>query len=205
MDRAYSLIDVKALDEEKRVFSGWATTPALDRVSDSINPMAVKFQNPLTLLHQHRHNEPIGTVTFKKPTEKGIEFTAEIPVVKESGPLKDRVDTAWGEVVHGLVRAVSIGFRATSDPKPNEKGGYDFDEVEVYELSTVSIPANSEALIHTIKSLDEAALQEAKPKEPIVEQEAKPAASGKAHRVVKLNDPARARAKPFVINKINTW
>ena len=72
MNRAYSVIEVKSLDEEKRVFGGWATTPEVDRVSDTINPLGAKFSNPVTLLHQHKSDRPIGTVTFKSPTAKGI-------------------------------------------------------------------------------------------------------------------------------------
>lgn len=165
-DRAYSLLDIKAVEEKggKRVFSGWAMTPDVDRVHDTINPLGVQFKNPLVLLHQHNHDEPIGTVTFKKPTAKGIEFTAEIPVIDESGSLKDRVDTAWGEIKYGLVRAVSIGFRWLKYAF-NDNGGTDFEEIEVFELSTVSIPANAQALItsvgksipRNIKSFDTAA------------------------------------------------
>lgn len=163
-DRAYSLIEVKGFDTSggKRVFSGVATTMDVDRVNDTINPMGVKFKNPLVLLHQHDHERPIGKVTFKTPTAKGIEFTAEIPVINEPGSLKDRVDTAAGEIEHGLVRAVSIGFRPIKYAFNKETGGYDFLEIEVYELSTVSVPANAQALItgvgksmvQTVKSFD---------------------------------------------------
>ena len=112
-DRAYSLITIKATDETdgKRTIKGTATTPDVDRVADIIYPLGVQFTNPMPLLHQHDHHRPIGTVRFSKPTAKGIDFTAEIPTIDEPGSLKDRVDTAWGEVKHGLVRAVSIGFR----------------------------------------------------------------------------------------------
>src|SRR5690349_25144843 len=57
--RAYALFEVKAVDAERRTFSGWATTPATDRVGDNINPLGAKFTNPLVLLHQHDHDKPI--------------------------------------------------------------------------------------------------------------------------------------------------
>ena len=88
--RAYAVFETKALDEKRRIFTGWATTPAPDRVQDTIDPMGATFKNPLVLLHQHRHDAPIGSVKFDKPTAKGIQFTAEIPVIDEPGPLKDR-------------------------------------------------------------------------------------------------------------------
>jgi HK97 family phage major capsid protein/HK97 family phage prohead protease len=154
MNRAYSLIEVKNLDEDKRIFSGWATTPEVDRVNDTINPLGAVFRNPLTLLHQHNSAAPIGTVRFKKPTKSGIEFEAEIPVIKEPGPLKDRVDTAWGEIKNKLIRAVSVGFRPLKYAF-KEDGGIDFQEIEIFELSTVSIPANAGALILDVKSIIE--------------------------------------------------
>ena len=167
IDRAYSMITVKAVEESdgKRTIKGTATTPDVDRVSDIVYPLGVQFKNPMPLLHQHDHERPIGTVSFQKPTSKGIDFTAELPVIDEPGPLKDRVDTAWGEVKHGLVRAVSIGFRPLKYAYNEKTGGYDFLETEVYELSLVTIPANASALIssvgkaipQTIKSFDDAA------------------------------------------------
>lgn len=151
--RAYAAFEVKALDSSKRTFKGWATTPAVDRVGDIINPLGASFKNPLPLLHQHRHDMPIGLVRFSTPTAKGIEFEAEIPSIEEPGPLKDRLDTAWGEIKHGLVRAVSIGFRPIKYAY-KEDGGIDFQETEIYELSSVSIPANATAIINAVKSMD---------------------------------------------------
>ena len=152
--RAYSAFEVKALDSERRTFRGWATTPSLDRVNDSINPLGVRFKNPLPLLHQHRHDSPIGLVRFDKPTAKGVEFEAEIPFIEEPGPLKDRVDTAWGEIRYGLVRAVSVGFRPLKHSYRDD-GGIDFNETEVFELSSVTIPANAEAIITSVKSMSD--------------------------------------------------
>ena len=155
--RAYAAFVVKAMDGDRRVFRGWATTPATDRVGDNINPLGASFKNPLPLLHQHRHSEPIGLAKFSKPTAKGIEFEAEMPIIEEPGPLKDRVDTAWGEVAHQLVRAVSIGFRPIKYAYKDD-GGIDFQEIEIYELSVVSIPALPEAVITQVRSMSGGAL-----------------------------------------------
>lgn len=151
--RAYSLLETKALDEKQRIFRGWATTPSADRVGDKINPLGAKYANPTVLLHQHQHSSPIGTVLFEKATAKGIQFEATIPIIEEPGLLKDRVDLAWGEIKHGLVRGVSIGFRPLKYAYMDD-GGIDFQEIEIYELSSVSVPANAAATIQTIKALD---------------------------------------------------
>lgn len=153
VQRAYSLFEVKSLDAEKRIFRGIATTPTPDRMGDTIDPMGAKFKNPLPLLHQHNHSSPIGLVRFEEPTARGIKFEAELPLIEEEGPLRDRIETAWGEIKHGLVRAVSIGFRALKYAFRDDDG-IDFQEIEVYELSAVTIPANANAVITAVKSME---------------------------------------------------
>lgn len=156
LNRGYSLLTVKALDSERRVITGVATSPEPDRVGDIIEPLGVKFKNPLPLLLFHDHKNPVGTVRFKKPTKDGIEFEATISQVDEPGTLKDSLDHAWQLVKNKLVRAVSIGFRPLNDALDfmADTGGIRFRETEVLELSLVVVPANEHATIHTIKSID---------------------------------------------------
>jgi HK97 family phage major capsid protein/HK97 family phage prohead protease len=154
MNRAYSVLAIKAVDEEQRVITGVATTPTPDRMGDVVEPLGVKFKNPLALLWQHRHDQPVGSVKFDKPTKDGITFTATLAKIAEPGTLKDRIDEAWQSVKAGLVRAVSIGFRPL-EYSITEDGGYRFMESEVIELSLVTIPANADATINQIRSIDQ--------------------------------------------------
>jgi HK97 family phage major capsid protein/HK97 family phage prohead protease len=154
MNRAYSFLEIKAVDDEARVITGIATNPSVDRVGDVIEPLGVKFQNPLALLWQHQHDKPIGTVVFDKPTAKGVTFTATIANIAEPGTLKDRVDEAWQSVKAQIVRAVSIGFRSLESENIAGTWGTRYIETEVYELSLVTIPCNSQAVISTVKSFD---------------------------------------------------
>jgi len=203
MHRAYSLITVKRLDAERRTFSGWATRPEPDRMGDTVNPLGATFANPLVLLHQHDSKRPIGTVKFDKPTKDGITFTAEIPVITDPGTLKDRVDTAWGEIEAGVVNAVSIGFR----PKKyafNDAGGVDFQEVEILELSTVSVPAHAGAVITSVgagKKMDVRTMAALKAADVGLERASKVSrvvrlqpAGGAKGRVVKLDAPTPGAA-----------
>lgn len=202
-NRAYSGLTIKSVDEDKRIVRGIATTPEVDRVGDIVDPLGVKFKNPLAFLWQHQHDKPIGTVKFGTPTEKGIDFEAEIthPDKVDSASLKERLQEAWDSIKTGLVRAVSIGFRPI-EYSFMENGGIRFSETEVYELSAVTIPANSGALISAVKSIDAALRKEAGVPEPEIPRNEAPAATGKSVRVVKLNDPACVKAKPFVIRTI---
>lgn len=178
MNRAYSFLETKAVSDESRTITGWATTPQPDRVGDVVEPMGVKFKNPLVLLWQHDHDKPIGTVEFGAPTAKGVPFTATVATVDEPGTLKNRVDEAWQSVKAGLIRAVSIGFRSLDSEPINGTYGIRYKSTEVYELSLVSVPANAGAVFN-IKSFDVGL----------------PAASGKKEiPVVRLGKPAGASA-----------
>lgn len=201
-NRAYSVLSVKSIDEDKRILRGIATTPEVDRVGDIVDPLGLKFQNPMPFLWQHQHDKPIGTVKFDQPTKDGITFEAELPTIAEEGTLRDRIEEAWQSIKVGLVRAVSIGFRPI-EYSFMDNGGIRFSEAECYELSAVTIPANSGALITAVKSIDAQLRADAGIPEPDpIPAPQEPAATGKSVRVVKLEDPARDRAKPFVIRSI---
>jgi HK97 family phage major capsid protein/HK97 family phage prohead protease len=157
LQRAYALFHVKAVDAEKRIIAGIATTPEPDRSGDIIEPLGVTFKNPLPLLLFHDAKKPVGVVKFKKPTADGIEFEASLPTVSDPGVLRDRIDEAWQSIKAGLVSGVSVGFRSIEDAFLKDSGGIHFLKTEVLELSLVTVPANASATIHTIKSLDLAA------------------------------------------------
>jgi HK97 family phage major capsid protein/HK97 family phage prohead protease len=159
VDRAYALLHVKAFDAPTRTFTGIATTPTPDRLGDVIDPLGVTFKNPLPLLWHHDKTQPIGTVTFDPPTPDGITFTATIPDVAEAGTLKARLDEAWQSIKAGIISGVSIGYRALAAAKriSAHADGYRFPRVEVCELSLVTVPANADATILSIKTLDQAA------------------------------------------------
>lgn len=153
MDRAYSLLNIKSVDQEKRIIRGTATTPTPDRMGDVVNPMGVKYNNPLPMLWQHQSGQPVGSVKFSKPTKDGIDFEAQLAAPVVSQTLRDRVDEAWESVTLGLVRSVSIGFKPIKYAFMDD-GGIEFQESEVLELSLVTIPANAEATISQFKSFD---------------------------------------------------
>lgn len=156
-NRAYSILDVKSIreDEEWVTVTGIASTPTADRIGDVVEPLGARFKTPMPLLWQHNADKPVGRVMFAQPTKTGIPFEAQLPVVREAGALKDRIDEAVQSIKYKLVAAVSIGFKAVSEHVEQLKtGGLRFKEWEWLELSLVTIPANSEAVINTIKAID---------------------------------------------------
>lgn len=157
---AYSLLELKAVDQQKREITGVASTPTPDRVGDVVEPMGMVMRTKDIKLHlYHDHEKPVGTVTFGKPTPKGVPYTANLPVVVEEGEVKERVDEAWHSLIYNLISGVSIGFV----PIPGEvevlgTGGLRFLKWEVLELSLTSVPANPEAIARVSKAMREGSL-----------------------------------------------
>ncbi|MFP4538478.1 MAG: phage major capsid protein [Dichotomicrobium sp.] len=154
MKRAYSLLEIKQVDEDRRVITGIATTPTPDRLGDIVEPDGAEFSLPIPLLWQHEHDQPIGHVTDAKVTEDGIEVVAKLERIDEPGTLKDRLDEAWQSIRSGLVRGLSIGFRAVETANIEDSFSLRFIKWMWLELSAVTIPANAEATIATVKSID---------------------------------------------------
>ena len=152
MQRAYSLLEVKGVDHDLRRITGIASTPTPDRSLDIVDPIGAKYAAQIPFLWQHEHSKPIGFAALGKATKAGIPFTAEVARIDEDGPLKQLLDMAWQSIKAKLVRGVSIGFRSIAH-EYLENVGIRFNEYEIYELSAVTVPANAEATIQTIKMI----------------------------------------------------
>ena len=156
MNHAYALLAIKSIDAATRRITGVATTPTPDRQGDSIDPLGVAFTNPLPLLWHHDQKQPIGTVEFDPPTAAGITFTASLPIITTPGKAKDRVDEAWDSLTSTppLIRGTSIGWMPMAAPTQLAKGVLRWSKTIIGELSLVTVPANMDATILTVKSLD---------------------------------------------------
>jgi HK97 family phage major capsid protein/HK97 family phage prohead protease len=155
VNRAYSLLTVKSINEDERTIEGIATTPDTDRMGDVVETSGIKFKLPLPFLWQHSHDKPIGHVTEAKVTKDGIIIKAQIAKLDEEGTLKNRLDEAWHSIKTKLVRGLSIGFRSLEHAYINEGRGIHFLKTELYEVSAVTIPANASCSISAIKSVDD--------------------------------------------------
>lgn len=181
----------------KRVIRGIASTPDVDRVGDIVDPLGATFRNPVPLLHQHDHRRPVGTVTFRTPTARGIEFEATLASDLPAGELRDRVDTAWQEVEAGLVRSVSIGFRPIKTTPIAT--GTRFDSYELIELSLVTVPANAGAVITGVG--EKSAERRVRHDVPLVRvspRAGQPVRLG-GGRAVKIADNPRGPRKPGIV------
>jgi HK97 family phage major capsid protein/HK97 family phage prohead protease len=153
VDRAYALIQFKALDAEQRILEGIASTPTPDRTGDVMDPAGASFALPLPLLWQHQKDKPIGHVLSARVTPGGIFVRAQI--AKGVLPF---IDEAWALLKAGLVRGLSVGWRPLDAPEPvtvaGKSAGLRYKRWELIELSTVTIPMNAETTILSVKSAD---------------------------------------------------
>jgi HK97 family phage prohead protease len=154
MNRAYSILTVKSMDDAKREITGIATTPTTDRTGDIVEPKGAEFKLPIPLLWQHDSSQPIGHVTAAKVTATGIEVSAKLAMIDEPGALKDRLDEAWQSIKSGLVRGLSIGFKPLEEARIGDTYAYRYLKWMWLELSAVTIPANADCSILAIKSAD---------------------------------------------------
>ncbi|MES1947432.1 peptidase U35, phage prohead HK97 [Salinisphaera sp. C84B14] len=153
-NRLYSTIHVKAVDGDSWSFTGIASTPTPDRMRDTVDPKGAQFTLPIPLLWQHDHGAPIGHVDTATFTDSGIEISASIQRPTDDMPngLTGRLQEAWASIKSGLVRGLSIGF-VPKEWQPREGGGMAISAWDWLELSAVTIPANQDASIQTIKTL----------------------------------------------------
>lgn len=158
MTKAYSVLKVKAINEDdgSRIITGIASTPKQDRDDDIMDMAGARFALPMPLLWQHNHNQPIGEVTNATVTDDGIEITATIVKIEEEGALKTRIDEAWQSIKSGLVKGLSIGFRLLEYNYLEDSYGLHIKEWEWYELSAVTVPANPDGQITSVKKIKQA-------------------------------------------------
>ncbi|HIE9648213.1 TPA: phage major capsid protein [Klebsiella pneumoniae] len=168
LKRACTLMTVKSVNEDDRIITGIASTPSPDRDGDIMEPEGAKFRSDTPFLWQHDRSQPIGTCT-PKMVKEGLQITAKLvkPTSDMPSQLVARLDEAWASIKAGLVRGLSIGFRPIEYSFLDE-GGIRFLSWDLLEVSAVTIPANAECSIQTVKSFDRQLLAASGTEKPVV-------------------------------------
>lgn len=147
--------------EEKKSESGYdsivirwvASTPSIDRHDDIVDLEAMKrawfwyMQNPVVLL-QHDYEKIIGK-TFSYETD---EANKQIVVTME---LNNDIDGLYNNVRKGNLRALSVGFQLKDwkIEKIWEKDIRVITDLDLMEISVVTVPANPQAYFTLAKSV----------------------------------------------------
>lgn len=198
MNQAYSLLTIKSIDDEKGLVYGIATTPVTDRVDDIVEPQGAKFTLPMPFLWQHNDQKPVGNVIQADVKDDGIHVVIQMVLADQvqSVELKERLLLAWDSIKTGLVRGLSIRLRGLKVADIQHSWGLHFFEWEWLELSAVTIPANQEATITSVKSLYAAQVGQSNT-EPEKNKEQIPEA-GLKHTVPKFVQPPKVGGVEFV-------
>lgn len=135
-------------ENETLQIAGYASTTDVDRHGDVI-PASVwqkglenYLKNPVILAF-HDHTQPVGRMTEHKIDEKGLWIKAKISKAAEKVHqlVKDEVLTAF-----------SVGFRIKDAEYNSSAEVFLVKDLELHEISVVSVPANQNTLFSLSKS-----------------------------------------------------
>lgn len=148
--------DVKEVDEEGH-FSGYASVyNVIDAYRERVAPGAFaatlrKWQSRGRFppaLWQHRSGEPVGPFTLMREDEKGL-YTEGQLLVNDVQRAREARALMKSKTVDGL----SIGFNSVVEEWNNEEKVLTLKEIDLWEVSIVTFPANSESLITEVRSM----------------------------------------------------
>lgn len=152
-------IDKNSINKERRIFSGWGSVSIVDKQGDLIpikefRPVMEKLMARNAPVTDSHSNHVIGRIIDYefKPTEEGhdgLYLTAEI---FNHYPTDEQ---AWEKIKSGEFSGFSLGGKAgTKTPQCTNIGCYNvLGDIEAWEFSVVSVPANSKANIDKVNKL----------------------------------------------------
>jgi HK97 family phage prohead protease/HK97 family phage major capsid protein len=138
--------------DETIVVEGYASTNDVDRVGDVVptsvweKGLANYLKNPIILAY-HNHQMPVGKMVEHRVDEKGLWIKASI---------SDAADNVYKLIKKGILSAFSIGFRVKDAEYNSAAEVFLIKDLELHEISVVSIPANQNTLFSLSKAFDSA-------------------------------------------------
>jgi len=131
---------------------GYASTDDVDRQGDIVPASVWKkgiqnyLKNPVILAY-HDHSEPVGRMVEHRVDGKGLWIKARI---------SSAATEVFNLVKDGILTAFSIGFRIVDAEYDAAKELFVVKELELHEISVVSVPANQNTLFSLSKAFDTA-------------------------------------------------
>ena len=146
-----SVSENKAFSSSVLEIEGFASTDFRDRVKDIVEPEAFESSikrfstNPILLLN-HDQDRPIGGVQEIRITDDGLFIKG---FVSASEPKVQQL------IREGVLRAFSIGFNPKTANFDASREANIISDLELLEISIVSVPCNPMALFQTTSEYDE--------------------------------------------------
>lgn len=146
--KSFCMTDLQTSSEG--CFEGYASTfGIIDLDNDLIHKGAFtktlkNSNNKTVLLYQHKKEEPIGIVTLYQDN-KGLKASGQINLEVQKGK------EVYSLIKQGALNSMSIGF-ISREEDVDKHGVRHLKEVELYEVSIVTFPANPTAQLTSIKA-----------------------------------------------------
>ena len=133
--------------------AGYANTITKDRAGDVVTAEAwakgvENYRRNPVLLYQHKHDSPIGRVDKITVDKKGIFVEA---AVSEAAERNQGIQTL---IRDGALKSFSVGFRVKDGKYNREDDSMMITDVELMEISVVSVPCNQDSLFSIRKSFE---------------------------------------------------
>ena len=150
-----SSFETKAISKKTKSLkiAGYANTTTKDRANDIVTAEAWakgvdNYRKNPVLLYQHKHDNPIGRVENIRVDRKGIFVEA---AVSEAAEKNHGVQTL---IKDGALKSFSVGFRVKDGKYNRDDDSMLITDVELLEISVVSVPCNQESLFSIRKSFE---------------------------------------------------
>lgn len=117
--------------------------------TNSLNKWKEKGRLP-ALLWQHKTDEPIGYYTKMVEDDNGLYLEGQLLI--DDDPLAKR---AYAHMKAKSLSGLSIGYILNDYDYDKEKSAFILKDIDLWEVSVVTFPANDEARIDNVKSIFE--------------------------------------------------
>ena len=161
-------------DSDELVIEGYANTITKDRAGDVIpkaawetaTAMTNYLKNPVILAY-HNHSMPIGSMIDFEVTELGLKIKARIS--KSAGNI-------YNLIKEGVLKTFSVGFSIKDAEYDHKADTYFINDVELQEVSVVSVPCNQDSTFSVAKSMEKGEFESFKKSFVIPEEKPAPKA-----------------------------
>ncbi|MBS9528953.1 MULTISPECIES: HK97 family phage prohead protease [unclassified Wolbachia] len=145
----YSPLSIKSIGENG-VFSGYASVfNIVDKQNDLILPGAFKEnlnRNKIKLLWQHNPDEPIGSIIDIYENDVGLYIIAHLLLGIQ------KAEEVYLMLKTGAINGLSIGYIPIEYDVDHKSGARVLKQVELWEVSLVTFPANLAAQVINVKN-----------------------------------------------------
>jgi HK97 family phage prohead protease len=149
----FELKDSQEEDNYFNIKAYGSTFSNVDLVNDAVDKGAfkksLKKRMPKLLWGHNMKDVPIGIIDSIKEDNDGLLFEARLP--KDDAFVRDRLIP---QIKIGSLNSFSIGYSTEVSEVDNKTGIRKLKEVNLYEISLVTFPANEKAVLQSYKNVD---------------------------------------------------